>query len=133
MTYLLDTNVCIAYLRGSNSAVLSRMRGLSPNDVSVCSIVSMELFYGAQRSSDPDSQMDVVKQFLEPIECIAIDEEIAEVAARDRSALAALGTPIGPYDLLIAATAKSRALTLITHNTREFSRVSGLNLDDWER
>lgn len=129
MRYLLDTNVMIALLKGSPKTV-SRIRAYSPSDIGVSSIVLHELFYGAFKSMQSDaniSRLDALQ-----LEVIEFDKEDARQAGEIRALLARRGVPIGPYDVLIAGQAKSRDLTLVTRNTKEFQRVDGLKLDDWE-
>ncbi|MEZ4710611.1 MAG: type II toxin-antitoxin system VapC family toxin [Caldilineaceae bacterium] len=132
MTYLLDTNVCIRYMNGRAPAVLQRLQALQPPDVVVCSVVKAELFYGAQRSQNPERALAAQRQFLQPYLSLPFDDAAAEIADRVRAELAVSGTPIGPYDLQIAAIALANACTLVTHNVREFSRISDLMFEDWE-
>jgi tRNA(fMet)-specific endonuclease VapC len=132
MTYLLDTNVCIRYLNGRAPGVLQRMQALLPEDVVVCSIVKAELFFGAQRSQNPERSLGVQRQFLQPYRSLPFDDAAAEITGSLRAQLAEQGTPIGPYDLQIAAIALANNCTLVTHNTREFSRVPDLAIEDWE-
>ncbi len=121
MTYLLDTNVCVRYLNGRSPAVLRHLRTLRPIDVTVCSVVKAELFYGAQRSNNPAQTLAKQRQFLEPYSSLPFDDAAAELAGILRARLAAQGTPIGPYDLQIAAIALANDCTLVTHNVGEFS------------
>lgn len=132
MTYLLDTNVCVQYLRGGNSSVLQRLRNTPAQDVHLCSVVKAELFLGALRSAKPDENRAKVAAFLRPYTSLPFDDEAAFVQARIRHELERAGTPIGPYDLQIAAIALVSGQTLVTHNTSEFSRVTGLLIEDWE-
>lgn len=132
MTFLLDTNVCVHYLRGRNAAVLQRLKSTPVLDVRLCSVVKAELYLGARRSANPQVNLGKVDSFLRPYISLSFDDRAAEVQAEIRHQLEAAGTPIGPYDLQIAAIAISNGLTLITHNTTEFGRVSGLAIDDWE-
>lgn len=132
MTFLLDTNVCIRYLNGTSQTVLRRLRELDAANVMVCSVVKAELFYGAQRSQDPARSLAAQRRFLLPYRSLSFDDTAAEIAGRMRAHLASEGTPIGPYDLQIAAIAVANACTLVTHNVREFGRVSELEIEDWE-
>ena len=132
MTYLLDTNVCIQYLNGRSRGVLQRLQALQPPDVVLCSVVKSELFYGAQRSQNPAHTLAAQREFMLPYRSLPFDDEAAEVAALIRTQLAEQGRPIGPYDLQIAAIALANRCTLVTHNVREFDRVSGLPVEDWE-
>ena len=132
MTYLLDTNVCIRYMNGRAPGVLRRLQALQPVEVVVCSVVKAELFYGAQRSHDPARSLAVQQQFLQPYHSLPFDDAAAEVAGSLRAQLAQSGTPIGPYDLQIAAIALANDCTVVTHNVREFGRVPDLAIEDWE-
>lgn len=132
MSYLLDTNVCIRYLNGRAPGVLARLRSLQPDEIVVCAVVKAELFYGAQRSHNPERSLAVQGQFLQPYRSLPFDDAAAEIAGLVRAQLAAQGTPIGPYDLQIAAIALAYNCTLVTHNMREFGRIPDLLLEDWE-
>ncbi len=132
MTYLLDTNACVAYLRTLNSPIRRRLATLSAADISLCAVVKAELVYGAQRSADPTRSLTELAAFFAPYVSFPFDDAAAMIAGRIRADLAARGTPISPGDLHIAAIALAHDLTLVTHNTREFVRVAGLRLEDWE-
>ena len=132
MIYLLDTNVCIGYLNGRAFRVMQRLRTLPDENVAVCSIVKAELFYGAMRRNNPAQTLANQQEFLNRFVSLPFDDRAALIFGRIRAELAALGTPIGPYDLQIAAIALANNLTLVTHNTREFSRVEGLRIEDWQ-
>jgi tRNA(fMet)-specific endonuclease VapC len=131
--YLLDTNTCIGYLKGRAVGVRQRLEAIPSTDIFVCSIVKAELFYGAMKSSNPERTLVRQQEFLNQYVSLPFDDQSALIYGRIRAFLAIHGTPIGPYDLQIAAIALANNLTLVTHNTREFSRVPGLRLDDWEQ
>lgn len=130
--YLLDSNTCIQFLNGRSTNIQRRLMGTSPFHIKLCSIVKAEMWYGASRSNDPVATLAKLSTFFEPYESLPFDDAAAAEYGRIRAQLAAAGTPIGPNDLMIAAIARDRQLTLVTHNTREFSRVSGLSIEDWE-
>ncbi len=132
MIYLLDTNVCVRYLNGRSLSIRERLQVTDVEDIAVCSIVKAELFYGANRSNNPQRTLANQQQFLNLFVSLPFDDEAASIYGRIRAQLAALGTPIGSNDLQIAAIALAHDLTLVTHNTGEFSRVEGLRLEDWE-
>jgi len=132
MIYLLDTNACIVYLNRPVSYVRRRLGTLPKQDVAVCSIVKAELFYGAMKSSNPERALTQQQEFLNQYISLPFEDRAALIYGRIRAILASAGTPIGPYDLQIAAIALANNLTLVTHNTREFSRVPGLQIEDWE-
>lgn len=129
MSHLLDTNAVIALLKGL-TAVRARLRLLPPDAVAISSIVSHELFFGAHRSQRKSQNLQQVEALRFPV--LAFDQEDARQAGELRAALAAAGTPIGPYEVLIAGQALARGLTLVTHNVREFRRIPSLAQEDWE-
>jgi len=132
MRYLIDTNVCIAHLRGGNSALSARLVAENTNDVALCSIVKAELLFGAERSRQRGRNLEQLRQFFTVFLSLPFDDAAAIVYARIRTELEVIGTPIGPNDLLIASIALSRNVVLVTHNTSEFGRVSGLEIEDWQ-
>ncbi|MCY7333591.1 MAG: type II toxin-antitoxin system VapC family toxin [Pseudanabaena sp. CAN_BIN31] len=132
MRYLLDTNVCVMYLNGRSSAIRDRLISTPIDDMAVCSVVKAELFYGAMRSNNPTRTLERQQDFLERFISLPFGDEAAILFGQIRASLASAGTPIGAYDLQIAAIALANNLILVTHNTREFERVHGLQLEDWE-
>jgi len=132
LTYLLDTNACIEYLNGRSRRVVESLQSKTPEEIVVCSVVKAELRYGAERSRNPREAFAVLDEFLTPYRSLPFDDECARVYGRIRAQLAQAGNPIGPNDLLIAATAIAFGAVLVTHNTREFSRVEGLAREDWQ-
>ncbi|KKI97990.1 twitching motility protein PilT [Prochlorothrix hollandica PCC 9006 = CALU 1027] len=133
MVYLLDTNICIYLLnRHGDSELLRRFSVRPPSDFKLCSIVKSELYYGAYKSRNFSQNLLKLERFFQEFESLSLDDKAAQLAGNIRSHLSKLGTPIGPNDLLIAAIALAHNLTLITHNTREFDRVNGLQYEDWE-
>ncbi|MGA1867151.1 MAG: type II toxin-antitoxin system tRNA(fMet)-specific endonuclease VapC [bacterium] len=133
MIYLLDTNVCIKYLNGRSESIRRHLESKHPQDIVICSIVKAELFYGAMKSQNPEKNLAAQRKFLNRFASLPFDDNnTAEVYGRIRAQLEELGTPIGPYDLIIAAIALVNNVTLVTHNTLEFKRVVGLKLEDWE-
>jgi tRNA(fMet)-specific endonuclease VapC len=132
MTYLLVTNTCINYLTGRSAKLLQRMTATPPHEIALCSIVKAELLYGAAHSADPVKERAKLQPFFVVFTSLPFDDRCAEEYGEIRAHLATAGMPIGPYDLLIAATARAHAITLVTHNTRECGRVPGLSIDDWQ-
>ena len=134
MSHLLDTNSWIDHLRrGLASKVTAKLAAAPPASVYLCSVVVGELFYGVMHSG-PAYQASILallaklrQQFLS----LPFDDRAAEEYGKLRAHLAAQGNLIGPNDLIIAAIALANQLTLVTHNTAEFSRVPGLTLEDW--
>lgn len=132
MTYLLDTNTCIRYLNGRSDPIRRRLEATRPQDIVVCSVVKAELFYGAMKSRNPGTTLAKQRRFLQRFLSLPFDDSASEAYGRIRASLERIGQLIGPNDLLIAAIAIVHHVTLVTHNTREFQRVEGLSLDDWE-
>jgi tRNA(fMet)-specific endonuclease VapC len=132
MKFILDTNTCIRYISGRSPAVRNKLQRQHPADITLCAIVKAELFYGAMKSVNPGLTLAEQARFFNRFSSLAFDDVAARIFGEIRADLARKGTPIGPYDLQIAAIALANRLTLVTHNTREFSRVDGLNLEDWE-
>ena len=130
MLFLLDTNAVIALLNDGASKLARRARQYSPADVGISAIVSHELFYGAFKSKRAERNLALVDSLQ--FEVVDFDKEDSRHAGAIRAALGALGSTIGPFDVLIAGQARSRGLTLVSHNAREFSRVPGLRFEDWE-
>jgi tRNA(fMet)-specific endonuclease VapC len=130
--FLLDTNACIRILNGSSPAVAARLQATSPAEVRLCSVVKAELIYGARKSARVEDNLRLLLRFFAPLVSLPFDDRCAEEAGLIRLDLERSGRPIGPSDLLIAATARANDLVLVTHNRREFERVPGLRIDDWE-
>ena len=130
--YLLDTNACICVLNNSSQQLVTRLQQHSPVDILLCSIVKAELMYGAYHSSRAADNLRLLERFFKPFVSLPFDDACCAAYGRIRSDLARSGTPIGPNDLLIAATAIANDLALVTANTEEFSRVAGLSIENWE-
>jgi tRNA(fMet)-specific endonuclease VapC len=130
--YLLDTNACIRILNNSSATLVNHLQGEKPGDVFLCSVVKAELIYGAYHSQRPADNLRVLGKFFAPFTSLPFDDPCSSAYGRIRSDLAKLGTPIGPNDLMIAAIALSNKLTLVTANTKEFGRIPGLSLENWE-
>ncbi len=129
---ILDSNTIGYYFRG-DPQVVPRLQALRPADVGVPAIVEYELRYGLLRlpSDAATPRLAALAQLLQPMQFLPFDSECAAQAARIRVDLEATGTPIGPHDTLIAATALRYQATLVTRNVREFSRVPGLQWLNW--
>ncbi len=132
MKFLLDTNTCIVYLKGKNLRLKQKLESILIEDIAVCSIVKSELFYGSMKSANPQRNLKRQQDFLAQFRSFPFDDVAAMTFGTIRSQLEASGSPIGAYDLQIAAIALARDLTLVTHNTKEFQRVNGLKIEDWE-
>jgi tRNA(fMet)-specific endonuclease VapC len=132
MIYLLDTNTYIRHLNQRSPSITARLQKVEETDIAVCAIVKAELYAGAMKSQSPDITLAKHRAFTERFYSFPFDESAVLVYARIRSTLEQSGTPIGANDLLIAAIALANKLILITHNTREFGRITKLQLEDWE-
>ena len=130
MRYLLDTNAVIGLLNDPNSKLARRARQEKPVDMAISTVVAHELFYGAFRSQRAAHNVALVDALQFAV--IEFDKEDARQAGEIRALLASKGTPVGPYDVLIAGQAIARGMILITHNTEEFGRVPRLQLEDWQ-
>jgi tRNA(fMet)-specific endonuclease VapC len=128
--YLLDTNICIAWLKGE-AKVKSRLSALSPDEAGICSVVKAELLYGALRSARRAHNELSVRTFLKPFRSLAFDDASAERYAIIRATLDQAGSPIGPNDLMIASIAAAYGLAVVTRNVREFERIPGLHCEEW--
>ena len=131
MSHLLDTNACVEWLRG-NRRVVSRAKEVGPFAVNLCSVVRGELVYGIYRHPDPAVERQRVETFCAAFASLPFDDPAAERYAEIRYELEVAGTRIGERDLMIASISLAHDLTLVTHNTREFGRVRGLRVEDWQ-
>ena len=133
MSHLLDANACIDHLRhGPASNVSAKLLTAPVGTVFLCSVVVGELQFGARRTTSAVATLSKVRAFCSPYVSLPFDDWAAEKYAIIRAHLAALATPIGSNNLMIAAIALATGLTLVSHNTKDFSRVPGLLLEDWQ-
>jgi tRNA(fMet)-specific endonuclease VapC len=130
---MLDTNACIGILNDRSAALRERLLQMDPEKVAISQIVRYELEFGVCNSSRVERNRANLAHFLRYVQVLDWGEEQAVEAAQIRCELARKGQPIGPYDILIAAHARSLSAILVTHNTREFGRVDGLRWEDWEQ
>jgi tRNA(fMet)-specific endonuclease VapC len=131
--FALDTNTVSFLLRGEGR-VAERLIEIDPAKVAIPTVVLHELRYGLLRMSPAAAaarRREHLEQFIGCITILPLDERSAAEAAAIRVELERLGTPIGPFDVLIAGTARAHGATLVTHNTREFGRIEGLVVEDW--
>ena len=132
MNYLLDSNACIVFLNKRSEKLKQRLELCLPQQIVLCSVVKAELLFGAMKSQNPTASLKKVENFCTHFQSLPFDDKAAEFYGKIRSELSALGTPIGANDYMIAAIALANQVILISHNTREFERVNGLLLEDWE-
>ncbi|MCC3424605.1 MAG: type II toxin-antitoxin system VapC family toxin [Microcoleus sp. PH2017_01_SCD_O_A] len=128
--YVLDTNTLIYYFKGQGQ-VAQNIANVSPQEIVISAIVIFELQVGIAKSNSPAKRTQQLQQLLSRVSVIAFDRDAAVAAAIIRAQLEQQGTPIGPIDVLIAGTAVALQGTLVTHNVKEFSRISGLAIADW--
>ncbi|PMZ94753.1 MULTISPECIES: tRNA(fMet)-specific endonuclease VapC [Pseudomonas] len=130
LRYMLDTNICIFTIKNKPQTVreaFNRHHG----QLAISTVTLMELIYGAEKSATPARNLAIVEGFAARLDVLDYDIQGAAHTAQLRAELAKAGTPIGPYDRMIAGHARARGLTLVTNNLREFQRVPGLRVEDW--
>ena len=130
MRYVLDTNALIYFFKGLGN-VSEILLSKSPGEINIPSIVLFEIEFGIRKSSSPEKRKVQLKDFLSVVSILPFGGKEAICAADIRADLEHKGLPIGPFDILIAATALAYNATLVTHNLKEFKRVNGLRLEDW--
>jgi tRNA(fMet)-specific endonuclease VapC len=130
--FLPDTNAFIRVLNKRSAKLVTRFMECDPKEIALSAIVKSELVFGALNSERVEANLETLEQFLKPHPVIEYTASCANAYGQLRAHLRRAGTPIGPLDMLIAATALTHDLTLVTHNTREFSRIPELKLEDWE-
>ncbi len=130
MRYMLDTDICIYTINERPAAVLSAFREFHSAGLGFSSVTAAELFFAVARTGS-QRNLDALRRFLATLEIAPFDALAAEVSGSLRAWLAAQGTPIGPYDTLIAAHAHALAMTLVSNNTHELQRVPGLKVENW--
>ena len=132
MTWMLDTNACIRYLNGRSPSLMTKLDGVDPSQVCVCSVVKAELFFGAEQSQNAEKTIKAQRVFLSRFPSLSFDDAAASSYAEIRANLTRRGQLIGPNDLMIAAICVANKVTLVTHNVAEFGRIGGLEIEDWE-
>jgi tRNA(fMet)-specific endonuclease VapC len=129
--YLLDTNICIFVIKQKPTNVVQRFKQFAADELCISTVTLAELRYGADKSGNPPKNHNALDLFLAPLAIVDFDPQCAEFYGTVRSDLERRGEPIGPLDTMIAAHALRLRLPLVTNNTKEFSRVSGLTIEDW--
>ena len=133
MGWLLDTNAWIVYLKSSQSPVRSRLQSVNPSEIFLCSIVKAELFHGAEKYGNRERRLTILNELFMPYVSLGFDDTAAEIYGGLRHRLEVAGNVIGPHDLMIASIAVASNLVLVTNNTSEFSRVGGLQIENWQK
>lgn len=130
LKYLLDTNIVIYTMKNRPPEV--RAAFMQHNEqMAISSITYMELVYGAEKSSNPEANLVAIEGFVARLEVLDYDTNAAAHTGQLRAELAKQGTPIGPYDQMIAGHARSLGLVLVSNNEKEFARVPGIRLENW--
>lgn len=130
LKYMLDTNILIYTIKNRPKKVREIFKRCD-GQMCISTVVLGELIYGAERSAHPEKNMEVVEGMATRLDVLPFESQDAAHFAQIRAELANAGTPIGPYDMMIAGHSRSRGLILVTNNIREFDRVPGLRLDNW--
>ena len=130
MKYVLDTNTLIYFFKGVGK-VKNRLLSIPPSEIVLPAIVLFEMELGIAKSSSPRKRISQLEEFTSLVNIIPFGPAEAKTAVQIRAKLEKKGIPIGPYDVLIAACAKTNNLILVTHNLKEFKRIEGLRLEDW--
>jgi tRNA(fMet)-specific endonuclease VapC len=133
LSYLLDTNACIALINGRPATVRKRLRQITElgEQIVVPSIAAFELWYGVGKSARPETNAERLAIFLGRYETLSLDLEDARFAGLIRAELEKAGTPSGAYDTLIAGQAMRHRMILVTANVGEFDRIAGLHAENW--
>ena len=129
--YLIDTNICIYAIKNKYPFLNARLEAININDIYISTVSICELEYGAGKSKWGAKTRDIMSRFLHPFNIIPFTREDAVTCGQIRAYLARNGIPIGMYDVMIAAQGITRNMTVVTHNTNEFSRVPDIKIQDW--
>jgi len=129
--YLLDTNICIYVINGRSPKIIDAFKSRPVGEIALSTVTLAELEYGASKSAHRDHNRLMLIGFASPFKILPFDDQDAEMFGILRAHLERAGTPIGPYDLQIAAQAVGRNCILVTNNVREFVRIPGLKIENW--
>lgn len=130
MKYLLDTNICVYWLKG-NEQIEQKILSVGMDNVALSFINVSELYYGAYKSQRIDSNLNLVRQLTEQLDVVESDEAINEIFGQLKADLESVGAIIDDADLFIAACAMVHGLILVTNNMKHFKRIKGLKLENW--
>ena len=131
--HLLDTDICIYIINKRSKNILNKIYSLNPDDIKISAITAAELEYGVSKSKRRNQNRIALYNFLSPFKIIPFDIHDVEICGVIRAYLESQGKVIGPYDMQLAAQALARDLILVTNNTNEFGRITGLKLENWSR
>lgn len=130
MKYLLDTDICIYWLKGK-LRVRTKVEQVDWSDIAVCVITATELYFGAYNSNKIEQNLETAENFIQSITVLPLSNNTLKKFGQLKAQLRKAGTPVADFDLLIASVAISKNLILVTNNTRHYQRITGLNLDNW--
>ena len=130
--FMLDTNVIVKAIRQKDHSIREKLLRFSDGDLCISSITYTELLYGVYHSENPEKNLSALHGLLSWIEILPFDLSAAECAGKVMAFRASKGTPLGDRYMLIAGHALSLGYPIITHNIREFTRVPGLQIEDWQ-
>lgn len=131
MICLLDTNICIYFLNRTSKKLIDNFKRLSPAEIKLSSITVAELYYGADKSKARIKNRKIAEQFVSTFQIIPFDSSCCNNYSKIRNSLEKSGKPIDPMDMLIASICLANNFILVTNNTKEFKRVSGLKMENW--
>ena len=131
MKYMLDTNLSIYLIKQQPKAVIDKFRDIPPGEIGISTISVAEMMYGIEKSQQKERNRTALDLFLAPLEILDFNYLATQKYGSIREFLESKGTPIGAYDLMIAAHAISLGSILVTNNTREFSRIPDLQIENW--
>jgi tRNA(fMet)-specific endonuclease VapC len=131
MIYVLDTNTCIYFLNGTSSRIRDQIAFRKPSELAITSITAAELYHGAYHSKQITKNLEVLQKFFADLQILPFHRKAAREFGRLKERLRKKGKLIGVFDLMIAAIVHREDVTLVTHNTGEFTRIEGLLLEDW--
>ncbi len=129
--YLLDTNICAYLMRGRYPSLNTKILTVPPSELAISAVTLFELEYGAAKANWGTQRLEDMRLFLSAFQIIPFTEYDAVVTGQIRAGLVKAGLPIGAYDIQIAGQGIARNITVVTHNTSEFSRIPGIKLEDW--
>lgn len=131
MRYMLDTNICIYLIKHKPPQVFEKLQEHNPDEICISAVTYAELVHGVEKSKAVERNRLALTILLSNIEILDFDMKAAEEYGRIRADLEKKGTPIGPFDMMIAGHAKSLGYTVVTNNVGEFKRVEGLQYENW--
>ena len=131
MKYMLATNICIYLIKQQPKEVLDKFQSIAPGEIAISTVTVAEMMYGIEKNQHKEKNQAALALFLAPLEIVDFDYRAAQNYGVFRTYLEAMGTPIGAYDLMIAAHASSIGVILVTNNERDFRRLPDLMVENW--